>query len=158
MSKISFYVCAISSYKMANKSDFGTIDGRCQCPESTVPQPIKYCQKQNCNKIAYIFNTRPLNVSFRRKLVGENLQPWYHFVLRLAHIHLRESNMVVLSFVSLCINRPRNNSSISCGRRWARSYKNDTTGAKPIDVIPTVTFESNASVRKLTQVCMYIVG
>jgi hypothetical protein len=113
---------------MANKSDFGRIDGRCQCLEGTVPQPIQYCHKAKCNKIANIFNTRPLHVSFRRKLVAKNIQPWHHLVLRLAHIHLRESNMVVLSFVSLCIIGPRNNSYISYGRRRVRSLKNSWTG------------------------------
>jgi hypothetical protein len=29
---------------------------------------------------------------------------------------------------------------------------------KPVDIIPTVTFGSNASVRELTQVHMYIAG
>jgi hypothetical protein len=37
-----------------------------------------------------IFRTRPLNISFRRSLVAENLNSWNHLVLRLAHIHLRE--------------------------------------------------------------------
>jgi hypothetical protein len=33
------------------------------------------------------------------------------------------NDLVVFSFVSLCINDPRNNSCISCGRQWARSFK-----------------------------------
>jgi hypothetical protein len=37
-----------------------------------------------------IFRTHPLNISFRRSLVAENLNSWNHLVLRLAHIHLRE--------------------------------------------------------------------
>jgi hypothetical protein len=32
---------------------------------------------------------------------------------------------VILSFISLCINGPRNNSCISCGCQRARSIKND---------------------------------
>jgi hypothetical protein len=39
--------------------------------------------------IAEIFNTRPLNISFR-SLVGANLLPWHHLSLRLAEVHLRE--------------------------------------------------------------------
>jgi hypothetical protein len=40
--------------------------------------------------VAHIFHTCPLNISFRRSLVAENLYSWNHLVLRLAHIHLRE--------------------------------------------------------------------
>jgi hypothetical protein len=56
------------------------------------------------------------------------------------------NNLVVLIFVS-CINGPRNNSCISCGHQQARSFKNGWTEAKPIDVIPIVTFGNNAYVR-----------
>jgi hypothetical protein len=35
-------------------------------------------------------HTHPLNISFRRSLVAENLYSWNHLILRLAHIHLRE--------------------------------------------------------------------
>jgi hypothetical protein len=37
-----------------------------------------------------IFRTHPLNISFRRSLVAENLYTRNHLILRLAHIHLRE--------------------------------------------------------------------
>jgi hypothetical protein len=40
--------------------------------------------------VADIFRTRPLNITFRRSLVAENLYSWHHLILRLAHIHLRE--------------------------------------------------------------------
>jgi hypothetical protein len=40
--------------------------------------------------VADIFRSRPLNISFRRSLVAENLHSWNRLVLRLAHIHLRE--------------------------------------------------------------------
>jgi hypothetical protein len=40
--------------------------------------------------VANIFRSRPLNISFRRSLVAENLHSWNQLVLRLTHIHLRE--------------------------------------------------------------------
>jgi hypothetical protein len=37
---------------------------------------------------AEIFSSRPLNVSFRRNLVAENLQSWHDLVIRLINIRL----------------------------------------------------------------------
>jgi hypothetical protein len=37
-----------------------------------------------------IFQSSPLNISFRRSLVAENLNSWHHLVQRLAHIHLSD--------------------------------------------------------------------
>jgi hypothetical protein len=40
--------------------------------------------------VADIFSLRPLNVSFRRNLVAENLQSWQNLVMRLINIHLTD--------------------------------------------------------------------
>jgi hypothetical protein len=37
---------------------------------------------------AEIFSSRPLNVSFRRNLVAENLKSWHDLVIRLINIRL----------------------------------------------------------------------
>jgi hypothetical protein len=44
--------------------------------------------------IAYVFSTRPLNVSFRRNLVAANLQSWHNLILRIANIHLNDQSDV----------------------------------------------------------------
>jgi hypothetical protein len=54
---------------------------------------------------------------------------------------------VLLRFMSFYINNPRNNSYISCVHRRVRSFKNGSMKVKPIDVIPTITFDNNTSVR-----------
>jgi hypothetical protein len=40
--------------------------------------------------MAEVFSTRPLNVSFRKNLVSQNLHSWHKLVLRIANIHLNE--------------------------------------------------------------------
>jgi hypothetical protein len=40
--------------------------------------------------VAEIFSSRPLNVSFRRNLVAENLQSWQNLVMRLINIRLTD--------------------------------------------------------------------
>jgi hypothetical protein len=40
--------------------------------------------------VQYVFSTIPLNISFRRSLVGANLQAWHNLVMRIADIHLND--------------------------------------------------------------------
>jgi hypothetical protein len=40
--------------------------------------------------VAEIFNSRLLNVSFRRNLVAKNLQFWHDLVVKLSSIHLTD--------------------------------------------------------------------
>jgi hypothetical protein len=40
--------------------------------------------------VALVFSTIPLNISFQRGLVGNNLSLWYRLVARVAHISLNE--------------------------------------------------------------------
>jgi hypothetical protein len=41
--------------------------------------------RKKCATVASIFSSRPLNVSFRRNMVAENLQSWHSLVLRSKH-------------------------------------------------------------------------
>jgi hypothetical protein len=38
--------------------------------------------------VQFVFSTIPLNISFRRALIGNNLNSWYNLVARVAHIRL----------------------------------------------------------------------
>ena len=40
--------------------------------------------------IAMVFSSMPLNISFRRGLVGNNLVSWYNLVARIAQVRLNE--------------------------------------------------------------------
>jgi hypothetical protein len=40
--------------------------------------------------VAEIFSSRPLNISFRKKMVAENLQCWHDLVVKLANIQLTD--------------------------------------------------------------------
>jgi hypothetical protein len=40
--------------------------------------------------VAKIFSSRPLNVSFRRNLVAQNLQSWQHLVMKLTSVRLTD--------------------------------------------------------------------
>jgi hypothetical protein len=40
--------------------------------------------------VALVFSSIPLNISFRRGLVGNNLSLWYRLAARVAHISLNE--------------------------------------------------------------------
>jgi hypothetical protein len=53
------------------------------------PNLYNIARRRNAT-VADSFRSRPLNISFRRSLVAENLHSWNQLVLRLAHIHLRE--------------------------------------------------------------------
>jgi hypothetical protein len=46
--------------------------------------------RRNSATVAEIFSSRPLNVSFRRNLVAENLQSWQKLVMRLTNICLTD--------------------------------------------------------------------
>jgi hypothetical protein len=46
-------------------------------------------RKKNAT-ISDILSTRPLNISFRRNLVDDNLQSWNNLILRIAEVHLNE--------------------------------------------------------------------
>jgi hypothetical protein len=48
-----------------------------------------------------IFRSSPLNISFRRSLVAENLNSWHHLVQRLAHIHLRDRADIFLMVIQI---------------------------------------------------------
>jgi hypothetical protein len=41
--------------------------------------------------VASVFSTVPLNISFRRSLVGNNLIQWHNLVARVAHTRLHDS-------------------------------------------------------------------
>ena len=40
--------------------------------------------------VAEVLSSNPLNISFRRVLVGDKLTEWYNFVASLLHINLNE--------------------------------------------------------------------
>jgi hypothetical protein len=44
--------------------------------------------RRKSSTVAEIFSSRPLNISFRRYLVAENLQSWHDLVMRSINIHL----------------------------------------------------------------------
>jgi hypothetical protein len=46
--------------------------------------------KEKSATVQRVFSTTPLNVSFRRSLVGANLQSWHNLVLNIANIHLND--------------------------------------------------------------------
>jgi hypothetical protein len=56
--------------------------------KTSIPEPIQHCSKEKC--YGDIFNLRPLNVSFRRNLVAENLLSCHDLVRRLMDIHLTD--------------------------------------------------------------------
>jgi hypothetical protein len=41
---------------------------------------------------ANVFSMRPLNISFRRSLVGANLHSWHQLVLRIVNMHLNDQS------------------------------------------------------------------
>ena len=44
--------------------------------------------------IANVMSSVPLNVSFRRNLVGQNLNNWHNLCVSFVHIHLSEENYI----------------------------------------------------------------
>jgi hypothetical protein len=46
--------------------------------------------RRNNETVVKVFSSRPLNVSFRRNLVAENLQAWQNLIMRLINIHLTD--------------------------------------------------------------------
>jgi hypothetical protein len=52
--------------------------------------------RKKSTTIAEIFSSRPLNVSFRRNLVAENLQSWHDLVMRLINMHLTDRSDIFM--------------------------------------------------------------
>jgi hypothetical protein len=46
--------------------------------------------RQRNVSVALVFNTIPLNIAFRRGLVGYNLTLWFRLVARVAHVRLND--------------------------------------------------------------------
>ena len=55
------------------------------------PSLYNIARKKNAT-VASVFETVPLNVSFQRALVGENLRLWHLLVLRVAQVELCGEN------------------------------------------------------------------
>jgi hypothetical protein len=48
--------------------------------------------RKKSTTISDIFSTRPLNISFRRRLVNANLQSWHNLVFSIASIHFNDQS------------------------------------------------------------------
>jgi hypothetical protein len=53
------------------------------------PNLYNIVRKKNAT-VSNVFSVSPLNVSFPRSLVGENLNSWHNLVLNIANIHLND--------------------------------------------------------------------
>ena len=51
------------------------------------PSLYNICRKKHIS-VASVFSSTPLNISFRRALVGENLLKWNELVMRIAFVQL----------------------------------------------------------------------
>jgi hypothetical protein len=49
---------------------------------------IQHCQKKKSASVRSLPSSTPLNVAFRRSLVGGNLQAWHNVVAMVADVHL----------------------------------------------------------------------
>jgi hypothetical protein len=62
---------------------------RSKCFKRSIPNLYNIVRRKNAT-ILNIFSVTPLNISFRRSLVGENLNSWHTYVLRIIDIHLND--------------------------------------------------------------------
>jgi hypothetical protein len=61
--------------------------------------PNKYnIVRKKSATVSNMFSTRPLNVSFRRSLVADNLQYCYNLVLRLANVYFKSASRPLVGF------------------------------------------------------------
>ena len=54
------------------------------------PNLFNIVQRKHATVVAEVLSSNPLNVSFRRALVGDKLTEWYCLVASLLHINLNE--------------------------------------------------------------------
>ena len=78
---------------MVTKSDFGKISGN-QKLKDQFPNLFNIVRKKHIT-VAEVLSSNPLNVSFRRALVGVKLTEWYNLVASLIHINLNEGMNLV---------------------------------------------------------------
>jgi hypothetical protein len=57
--------------------------------QQQLPSLYSIARRKNVS-IASVFRTIPLNISFRRGLVGHNLSQWHRLVGRVAHVRLSD--------------------------------------------------------------------
>ena len=73
---------------MVTKSDFGKISGN-QKLKDQFPNLFNIVREKHIT-VAEVLSSNPLNVSFRRALVGVKLTEWYNLVASLLHINLNK--------------------------------------------------------------------
>ena len=60
--------------------------------KTTVSLSLQYCKKKKNQTVANSLSTMPLNISFRRALVGDKLRLWHELVSKILSVTLSDAN------------------------------------------------------------------